>query len=115
MIVSINTHPIVVGMHEEYHVSWSGKIADTHPRLKNGMPVFHVVGSESSVELNTLDINLIERTAQRLTNPHGKKAVATDKAYIYILEENNHKTLLGTVVHNHIKDFRQMYDNFECY
>lgn len=113
MIISINTHPIVVGTYEKYHIDWCGKIKNTHPKFKNGMPVFHIIGSESSVELNTTDMKLIERTAQKLTNPHGREAVVTDKAYIYILEEGNNKTLLGVVTHNHIKEYRQMYDDFE--
>ena len=115
MIISINTHPIVVGKHDEYHIDWCGKIIDTRPKLRNGIPVFRVVGSESSVELNTIDMELIEKTARKLTSPHGRKAVSTDKAYIYIIEEDNNKTLLGIVTHNHIKEFRQMYDDFECY
>lgn len=113
MIVSVNTHPIVVGMHEEYDINWCGKIVDTQPKFKNGMPIFQIISNEGSVELNTTNIKLIERTAKKLTNPHGRSAVATDKAYIYILEENNNKTLLGVVTHNHIKEYRQMYDDFE--
>ncbi len=34
MIVKINTHPIVVGSHEEYDIDWCGKIIDTHPKWK---------------------------------------------------------------------------------
>lgn len=113
MIVNINTHPIVVGKHEEYYINWCGKIADAKPKLKNNLPVFHIIGSESNVELNTMDMTLIERVAQKLTNPHGRAGVTTDKAYIYIIEENNNKMLLGVVIHNHIKEYRQMYDKFE--
>ena len=115
MIINVNTHPIVVGTHEEYYVNWNGKINDVCPKLKNGKPIFHIIGSESSIELNTSNMKMIERMATKLTNPHGRKAVATDKAYIYIIEEDNSKTLLGTVTHNHIKDFRQMYDKLEYY
>ena len=35
-------------------------------------------------------------------------------AYIYIIEEDSKKTLLGTVTHSHIKEYNQMYDKFEC-
>lgn len=113
MIVSINTHPIVVGMHEEYDINWCGKIIDTKPKFKNGLPIFDIISHEGSAQLNTVDMELIERTAKKLTNPHGKKAVATDKAWIYIVEENDTRTLLGIVTHNHIKEYRQMYDDFE--
>lgn len=34
MIVKINTHPIVVGQHEEYHIDWCGKIKDVKPKIK---------------------------------------------------------------------------------
>lgn len=115
MIININTHPIVVGMHEEYHIEWTGKIKDTKPKFKNNLPLFHIVGCDSSVILNSADMEMIERMTCKLTKPHGRKAVSTDKAYIYIIEEDNNKTLLGTVTHNHIKEYRQMYDEFECY
>lgn len=114
MIVKINTHPIVVGIHEEYHIDWCGKIINTHPKLENGKPIFFIRGSKGCIELNTIDMEFIERTAKDLTYPRGRASVTADKAYIYIVEENNKKTLLGTVTHNHIKEYNQMYDEFEC-
>lgn len=114
MIVKINTHPIVVGIHEEYHIDWCGKIINTHPKLENGKTIFFIRGSKGCIELNTIDMEFIERTAKDLTYPRGRASVTADKAYIYIVEENNKKTLLGTVTHNHIKEYNQMYDEFEC-
>ena len=114
MIVKINTHPIVVGTHEEYHINWCGQIINTHPKLRNGEPIFFISGGKGSIELNTIDMEYIERTAKGLTYPRGRAATTTDKAYIYIIEENNKKTLLGIVTHNHIKEYNQMYDEFEC-
>lgn len=113
MIVKVNTHPIVSEIHEEYHINWCGKIMNTHPKLKNGEPIFFVRGSKGCIELNTTDMEYIERTAKKLTYPRGRAAITTDQAYIYIVEENNKKTLLGIVTHNHIKKYNQMYDAFE--
>lgn len=113
MMVKINTHPIVVSSHEEYHIEWCGKILDTHPKIVNNMPVFFIRGSQGGLELNTLDMKMIEQIAQKLTNPHGKGSITTDKSYIYIIEEDDTKKLLGVVTHNHIRDYRQMYDEFE--
>lgn len=113
MEIMINTHPIVVGVHEEYHINWCGQIIDTHPKLENNMPIFYIKSSEGSIEINTIDMKRIERIAQKLTNPYGRASITTDKAYIYIIEEDNNKVLLGVVTHNHVKEYRQMYDEFE--
>lgn len=113
MIVKINTHPIVVGAHEEYHIDWCGQIINTRPKMENGKPIFIIKGNEGTIELNTIDMKHIERVAKKLTNPCGGASVTTDEAYIYILEEDGKKTLLGVVTHNHIMEYRQMYDGFE--
>lgn len=113
MIVEINTHPIVFQTHEEYHINWCGQIKNTHPKLRNGMPIFFVRGGKGCMELNTLDMTHLEETAKCLTYPHGRASITTDEAYIYIEEENSKKTLLGIVTHNHIKEYHQMYDEFE--
>lgn len=113
MIVKINTHPIVVGIHEEYHIDWCGRIIDTHPKIENDKPIFFIRGNKGSIELNTIDMEFIERTAKDLTYPRGRASVTDDKAYIYIIEENNNKKLLGIVTHTHIKEYNQMYDEFE--
>ena len=114
MVVKVNTHPIVVGVHEKYHINWCGKIINTRPKLRNGKPMFVIRGSQGCIELNTSDMEYIERTAKGLTYPRGRTSVTTDEAYIYIIEEDNKKTLLGVVTHNHIKEYNQMYDEFEC-
>lgn len=115
MIVKINTHPIVVSSHTEYHIEWTGKIIDTDPKLENNMPIFLIKSNNGSIELNTIDIETIERVAKNLTNPQGRGGVVSDRAYIYIIEKNNEKTLLGTVTHSIVRDYRQMYDEFEYY
>lgn len=114
MIVKINIHPIVVGQHEEYHIDWCGKIKDVKPKIKNDMPVFFIKGQEGGVEINTVDMKWLERVAQKMTKPNGKGSVTTDKTFIYVIEEDNKKTLLGIVTHHHIREYRRMFDKFEC-
>ena len=110
--VMIKTHLIVTDVHEEYKIEWCGKIADTKPLLKNGMPVFIIISSEERVEMNTIDIKSIENCAKRITHPHGRKAITTDIARIYLKEEDGHEEFMGRVIHNHVKKYQQMYDRF---
>lgn len=111
--VMIKTHLIVTDVHEEYFVDWRGSIANTKPLFKNNLPIFIIIGSEERMELNTIDIKQVEECAKKLTHPHGRKAVTTDIARIYIKEENGHEQFLGKVVHNHVKKYQQMYDSFK--
>ena len=111
--VMLKTHLIVAGMHEEYSVKWTGRIIDAKPLFRNNMPVFVLISSEHRTELNTIDMKRIEECAKRMTNPHGKKAIATDKTEIYLLEKDGNQKYMGQVIHNHIKEYRQMYDSFE--
>lgn len=111
--IKLKTHLIVANVHDEYSINWCGRIVDTKPLLKNGLPIFIIIGSESRMELNTIDIKLIEESAKRLTHPKGREAITVDIARIYIKEENGKETFLGKVIHRHIKEYRQMYDKFE--
>lgn len=108
--VMVKTHLIVTDVHEEYFVHWFGKLANTKPLLKNNLPVFIIIGSESRMELNTIDIKRIEECAKRLTHPRGRQAVTTDTARIYIKEEDGKEIYMGRVIHNHVKQYQQMYD-----
>lgn len=111
--VKLKTHLFVSDVHEEYNVNWCGRILQSKPLLKNNKPVFICVGAEGRVELNTTNMKKIEDCAKRLTHPRGRKAVTTDTAYIYLLEEDGNEKMMGTVTHNHIKEYKQMYDAFE--
>ena len=110
--VMLKTHLIVTDVHEEYFVDWCGKIANTKPKFKNDMPIFIIIGSEGRVEMNTIDIKRIEECAKKLTYPRGRQAITTDTARIYIKEENGNEKLIGRVIHNHVKQYQQMYDRF---
>ena len=108
--VSVKTHLIVTDIHEEYNINWCGRIIDSNPVLKNGMPIFVVAGSNGRMELNTIDMKLIEKWGKKMTYPRGRKAVTTDKSYIYIKEVNGNEKLVCVVTHNHIKKYASMYD-----
>lgn len=112
-VVSLKTHLICTGVNEEYFVKWCGKLIDTRPRLKNGLPIFIVVGTDGRVELNTIDIATIEKCAKYMSHPRGRESFTSDCARIYLLEENDNERLMGKVFHNHIKKYQQMFDKFE--
>lgn len=109
--IMVKTHLIVKDIHEEYHMNWCGKLFDAKPALnENGMPTFVIISSQSRMEINTIDINYLERCAKKLTSPKGRSAVSTDKAYIYIKEVGGNEKLLGILTHKRVKTFAPMYD-----
>ena len=111
--VMLKTHLIVTDVHEEYFVKWCGKLANVKPLLKNDLPIFIIIGTDGRMELNTIDIQTIEKCAKSLCHPRGKGAITTDCARIYILEEDETETLMGKVFHNHVIQYQQMYDKFK--
>ena len=113
--VMLKTHLIVTDVHDEYYVKWCSYIINTKPLLKNDMPIFIIISSDSRVELNTANIKQVEDCAKTITHPRGRQAITTDIAHIYIKEENNKETLVGKVIHNHVKQYQQMYDSFKSY
>ena len=109
--VKVKTHLIVTDTHREYHMNWCGKLFDAEPALnENGMPTFIIIGSQSRIELNTIDINYLERCAKKLTSPKGRGAISVDKAYVYIKEVGGNEKLLGILTHKRVKTFAPMYD-----
>jgi hypothetical protein len=108
--VLVKTHLIITDIHNEYHMNWCGKLIDAKPVLKNGLPVFVIVGSRGRIELNTIDMDQLEKTAKLLTQPKGRSAVSTDKARIFIKEVDGNEMLIGVLTHDNIKTFAPMYD-----
>lgn len=108
--IAVKTHLIIKDIQEEYNINWCGKIMDSKPMIKNGLPVFIIISSAGRFELNCIDINYIEKCAKRAAVPHGRGAISSDKSYIYILEEDENEKLLGIVTHNRIKKYAPMYD-----
>ena len=108
--VLVKMHLIITDIHNEYHMNWCGKLIDAKPVLKNGLPVFVIVGSRGRIELNTIDMDQLEKTAKLLTQPKGRSAVSTDKARIFIKEVDGNEMLIGVLTHDNIKTFAPMYD-----
>lgn len=108
--VMIKSHLIITDIHSEYIIKWHGKIIDTNPLFKNGMPIFIIIGSESRVELNTCNMKQIEEIAKSITKPRGRGAVSTDTARIYIKEVDGAETYIGSVIHNRVKTYAPMFD-----
>ena len=109
--IMIKTHLIITDIHEEYHMNWCGKLFDAKPALnEKGMPIFVIIGSQSRLELSTIDINYLEKCAKKLTYPKGRGAVSVDKAYIYIKEVDGNEKLLGILTHKRVKSFAPMHD-----
>lgn len=108
--VKIFSHLIVRDVHEEYSIRWLGRMLDTKPLLKNGKPVFVIVGGGGRMELNTTDMARIEKCAKMCTQPRGRSAVTSDTARIYLVEEDETEKLMGVLTHDHVKEFAPMHD-----
>ena len=108
--ILIKTHLIITDIHDEYHMNWCGKIADAKPLLKDGLPLFIIIGSKGRIELNTVNMKQIEHTAKLLTHPKGRSAISVDTSRIYIKEVDGNDFLLGVMTHKNIKTFAPMHD-----
>ena len=108
--ISVKTHLIITDIHDEYHMNWCGKIANAKPYLKNGLPLFIIIGTGGRLELNTIDMKYLEKSAKLLTRPKGRSAVNKDTARIYIKEVDGNDLLLGVLTHKNIKTFAPMHD-----
>ena len=108
--ISIKTHLIITDIHDEYHMNWCGKIANAKPQLKNGLPIFIIIGTRGRIELNTIDIVQLENTAKLLTHPKGRSAISKDTSRVYIKEVDGNEMLLGVLTHKNVKTFSPMYD-----
>ena len=107
----VKTHLIVTDQYEEYSVKWHRRLLDSNPKLINGVPLFILIRhSGGRMELNTIDINYLERCAKKLTSPKGRGAISVDKAYVYIKEVGGNEKLLGILTHKRVKTFAPMYD-----
>lgn len=109
--VKIFTHFIITEMYEEYHMNWTGKITNIKPKFKNDKLLFSIVGTKGRMEVNTNDMRYLEDCAKALTLPKGRKAITSDAARIFIIGEDDKETLIGILIHNHIKKYAPMYDS----
>ena len=108
--ISVKTHLIITDIHDEYHMNWCGKITNAKPYLKNDLPLFIIIGTGGRLELNTINMKHLERSAKLLTRPKGRSAVPKDTARIYIREVDGNDLLLGVMTHKNVKTFAPMHD-----
>lgn len=108
--VKIKTHLILTDITHTYNVNWCGRIAETIPKIVNGLPLFIAIGAQGRVELNTIDMRQLEECAKRLTDPKGRLALSSDTSHIYLLEENGNEALMATITHKIIRSYASMYD-----
>lgn len=107
--VAVKTHLIIKDIHNEYNIKWMGRIIDSKPLLKNGLPIFVIIG-DGRVELNTIDMTYIEKIAKSMAKPKGRRAKETGSALIYIKEVDGGEKLVGRVDNTRVKKFAPMYD-----
>ena len=104
--MTTTTRFICIDSRDEYSIRWFAKIIDTNPVFnKNGKLSFAIIGSKGRMEIDTLDMNYLEKCAKLLTSPRGRSSISTDKAYIYIKEVGDKEKLLGVLTHNKVKTF----------
>lgn len=108
--VSIKAHLIVRSIDNLYKINWCGKIADAKPKIENGLPIFVVIGGNSRIELNTINMEQIEDCAKSLSAPKGRSAVSIDNVRIYIKEIDGNELLMGVLTHQREKHFSPIYD-----
>lgn len=100
-----NTRFICIGCDDNFQMKWIKKIIDTNPSFDGDKLSFVIIGSNSRIEISTMDFNRLENVAKQITVPKGRSAISTDKAYIYIKEVGGVETLMGVLTHNRIKTF----------
>ena len=108
--ISIKSHLIIKDIHEEYEIDWCGKLFGSNPEIKNGKPVFIIIGDKGRMEANTMDMHQLEDCAKMLTTPRGRSAITKDSSRIYLKEVGGNEKLIGVLVHKRVKTFAPMYD-----
>ncbi len=107
------SHLIVTDVQNDFYTKWCGKIIDSKPIIKNGKPIFVIIGGQGRLEINTIDINYVEKIARKMTCPKGRQATTSDSARIYIKEKSDNEMLLGVVFHIRTKNFVSVRDKEE--
>lgn len=106
----VKTHLFVKEQYDEFTIKWVKRILDCKPTLNdNGLPTFVIISNKGRIEITTCNFCYLEEIAKKHTYPRGRGSVTTDKGFIYIKEHDN-ENLIGVVIHNHIREYGQMYD-----
>ena len=108
--MKVKTHLIVTDVRDEFDINWCGRLLDSNPLIKDGKPIFIIVGNHHRVELNTVNTRLLEKYAKRFTQPRGREAITKDCSRIYIKEVDGNEKLACIITHRRIKTFAPMYD-----
>lgn len=112
MSVMLKTHLIVTEQHDNYFIKWYNRLLDCKPDLKDGLLHFAITSSTGRREIATMNMKEVEKIAIKSTYPKGRGALTTDKARIYLREEDGGEKLLGVVTHDHVRKYAPMFD--EC-
>ena len=113
MKTKVKTHLIITDIHDEFDINWCGRIIDSKPLIKNNKPIFIIVGKEGRIELNTIDMQELEKWGKRLTKPTGREGKTVDQSHIYLKEENGNEKLVCVITHYHIKKYAPMFDEVD--
>ena len=109
--IKVKTHLIITDIQDEYHMNWCGKFFNINPVLnENGLPKFIIVGSNSRMEVFSVDMAYIEKLCKKITSPKGRSAITKDFVRVYIQEINGNEVLMGVFTHQKKKTFAPMYD-----
>lgn len=111
--MKVKTHLIIKDIQDTYDINWCGRLLDSNPVIKDGKPVFILIGDHRRIEFNTVDTRLLEKWGKKLAQPHGREAVTSGRSRIYIKEINGNEKLACIITHNRIKTFAPMYDEIE--
>lgn len=88
---------IRTGQDSNFKVNWATRLMDTQPVLKNGMPTFYIISKEGRLEMNTMDMNALEKKAKLMCDPTGRGKFQSDKVLIYLQNEPEALVLKGYV------------------
>ena len=108
--MKVKTHLIITDIHDEYDINWCGRLLDSNPVIKDGKPIFIVVGDHHRTEFNTVDTRMLEKYGKMFAEVKGREAVTKGCSRIYIKEVDGNEKLACIVTHWRIKQFAPMYD-----
>jgi hypothetical protein len=62
-----NARLICIGCDDHFQMKWIRKIIDTNPSFDGDKLSFVIIGSNSRIEISTMDFNRLENVAKRIT------------------------------------------------
>lgn len=92
-----NGHFIKTGQDSNFDVKWATRLMDTQPVLNNGVPTFYIISKAGRVEMNTMDMNALEKKAKLMCDPSGRGSYKSDTVRIYLKNEPAALALRGYI------------------